>query len=245
VLVDAGVTAASAAHAGVTPAGPVRVISLGPKDVRGDLTTTDAMSREDVLRLVAAGRDIGADAARDGLVALGEIGIGNTTVAACLTVALLGIDVADAVGLGSGADSAILDRKRDVVLEAMTRWGAHGGDARSDPIGTLAALGGPEFAVLAGVVLGAATARAAIVLDGLATSLAALIAVTLEPAVAAHLIAGQRSRERAHGAVLTELGCEPLLDLRIRAGEGVGACLAAKLLLAALDIRRSAARVSY
>jgi nitroreductase len=81
-------------------------------------------------------------------------------------------------------------------------------------------------------------------LDGLATSVAALLAVRLEPAVAAHLIAGQRSREVAHPAVLADLGLEPLLDLRIRAGEGVGACLAAQLVRSASDIRSRAARTS-
>ena len=81
-------------------------------------------------------------------------------------------------------------------------------------------------------------------LDGLATSLAALVAVRWEPAVQASLVAGHRSRERAHGAVLTELGLEPLLDLRLRAGEGVGACLAAQLLLTALAVRRTAGRTS-
>ena len=83
-----------------------------------------------------------------------------------------------------------------------------------------------------------------VVLDGLATSLAALVAVRLEPAVQAALVAGHRSRERAHAAVLTELGLEPLLDLRLRAGEGVGACLAAQLLLTALGVRRTAGRTS-
>jgi nicotinate-nucleotide--dimethylbenzimidazole phosphoribosyltransferase len=82
------------------------------------------------------------------------------------------------------------------------------------------------------------------VLDGLVTSVAALLAVRAEPAVQAALVAGQRSRERAHQAVLTELGLEPLLDLRLRSGEGVGACLAAQLLLTALRARQLTARVT-
>jgi nicotinate-nucleotide--dimethylbenzimidazole phosphoribosyltransferase len=103
----------------------------------------------------------------------------------------------------------------------------------------LSALGGPEFCLLAGVVLGAAERQAVVVLDGLATSVAALVAVRLEPGAAAYLIAGQRSRERAHEAVLDHLGLEPLLDLRLRAGEGVGAALAASLVLAGLRTRRA------
>jgi nicotinate-nucleotide--dimethylbenzimidazole phosphoribosyltransferase len=98
--------------------------------------------------------------------------------------------------------------------------------------------------MLSGVTLGAAAAGVPVVLDGLATSLAVVVAVRLEPAVQAALVAGHRSRERAHGAVLTELGLEPLLDLRLRAGEGVGACLAGQLLLTGLAVRRSAGRTS-
>jgi nicotinate-nucleotide--dimethylbenzimidazole phosphoribosyltransferase len=93
------------------------------------------------------------------------------------------------------------------------------------------------------VVLGAAEERAVVVLDGFATSVAALAAVLLEPGVQACLVAGQRSRERGHELVLQALGLEPLLDLRMRAGEGAGAALAAGLLLDGLRVRRETARV--
>jgi nicotinate-nucleotide--dimethylbenzimidazole phosphoribosyltransferase len=203
------------------------------------------MSLADARRFVDAGRDIGRSAADRGLVALGEIGIGNTTVASCLAAALTGVDVADAVGLGAGADGAILDRKRNIVGAALARWQAAIGDGSRDPMRTLAMLGGPEIAVLTGVVLGATEAGTVTVLDGLATGVAALLAVAIEPAVAEHLIAGQRSRERAHARVLVDLGCEPLLDLRIRAGEGAGACLATNLLLQTLAMRRATGRTAY
>jgi nicotinate-nucleotide--dimethylbenzimidazole phosphoribosyltransferase len=182
--------------------------------------------------------------ATHGLVCLGEVGIGNTTVAAALACALLALRPDEAVGLGSGADAAMLDRKRDVVAGALARAQQERGAALADPMTALAVLGGPELAMLAGVTLGAAAAGVPVVLDGLATSLAALVAVRLEPAVQAALVAGHRSRERAHAAVLTELGLEPLLDLRLRAGEGVGACLAAQLLLAGLGVRRTAGRTT-
>jgi nicotinate-nucleotide--dimethylbenzimidazole phosphoribosyltransferase len=235
VLVDAGVD-------GPAVSGAMRV---GAEGGRGDLVHTDAMSADDVRRLLAIGRDIGLRAGENGLVALGEVGVGNTTVAAALACALLTVEPPAAVGLGAGADSAILDRKRRVVSAALERATGEYGDGLADPVNALAALGGPEFAVLAGAVLGAVEAGAVVVLDGLATGVAALIALHLEPAVAAHLIAGQRSREPAHALVLTELGCEPLLDLRIRAGEGVAACLAVGLLRQALFVRERAARVAY
>ncbi len=227
VVVDAGVAAEPVPGAvAARPAGP-----------RGDLLRSDALTAADVDGLLAAGRRIGAAAGAVGAVALGEVGVGNTTVAAALAAALLGLPAEAAVGLGAGADSAMVRRKQDVVGTALERLGR-----TQDPLRALAAVGGPEIAVLAGVTSGAAAAGSPVVVDGLATSVAALIAVRLEPAVAAHLVAGQRSREAAHAAVLTELGLEPLLDLRLRAGEGVGACLAVGVLRDALVVRRGSAR---
>jgi nicotinate-nucleotide--dimethylbenzimidazole phosphoribosyltransferase len=108
----------------------------------------------------------------------------------------------------------------------------------------VASLGGPEVALLAGVILGAAERRVPVVLDGLVTSVAAVLAVRAEPAVQSALVAGQLSREQAHHAVLGNLGLEPLLQLRLRSGEGVGACLAAQMLLTALRARQVTARVT-
>jgi nicotinate-nucleotide--dimethylbenzimidazole phosphoribosyltransferase len=215
----------------------LRCVVVDAGTATGDLLHTDALSAARVSELVEQGREIGY--AAGGLVALGEVGIGNTTVAAALAAALLGRSAADTVGRGSGADSAMLDRKRAVVDGALARVGP-----LDDPLRALAAVGGPEVALLTGVTLGAAGSGAVVVLDGLLTSVAALCAVLLEPAVDQHLVAGQRSRERAHALVLQRLGLEPLLDLRLRAGEGVGACLAAQLLLAGLRIRREGARTA-
>lgn len=222
----------------------VRAVRATARDPQGDLVCSDALSAADTARLLAQGEALGRTAAADGLVCLGEVAVGNTTVAAALTASLLGLTAEQAVGLGVGADAAMLQRKRSVVTAAGARAAARYGSGLAEPRTLLAALGGPEFAVLAGVVLGAARAGSPVVLDGCATSVAALLAVRLEPAAQAYLIAGQRSRELAHSAVLTELGLEPLLELRLRAGEGVGACLAAQLLLAGLRIRRTAGRVS-
>lgn len=208
-----------------------------PVGERGDLATTDAMTDTDVAALVAAGREIGREAAESGLVCLGEVGVGNTTVAAALACALLDLEPQDAVGLGSGSDADMVARKRDVVAAALART-----QGESDPLRLLAMVGGPEIALLTGVTLGAAAAGAPVVLDGLAGSLPGVIASRIEPATQAYLLAGQVSRERAHALVLRELGLEPLLDLRLRASEGVGACLAASMLLQGLAIRRIAAR---
>jgi nicotinate-nucleotide--dimethylbenzimidazole phosphoribosyltransferase len=210
-----------------------------PVDRRGDLITSDGLSAADAERLVAIGCQLGAELAGGGLlVALGEIGVGNTTVAAALAAGLLGMDPAALVGLGAGSDSAMVAAKKQAVAAALTRF------RPSHPLAALACLGGGELAVLAGVVLGAASAGGVVVLDGMATGVAALLATELEPAVAAHLVAGQRSREAGHPTVLAALGLEPILDLRLRAGEGAGAALAVTVLTAGLRIRADAARVT-
>ena len=207
----------------------------------GDLLRTDPLSREQAQDLLERGVELGRSLVPAGLVALGEVGTGNTTVAAALAGSLLATeDAVTLVGLGAGADSDVLDRKREVVEGALARWRSR--TRSSDPAERLAVLGGPELALLTGVVLGAAAAGGLVVLDGLATGVAALVALEAEPGVAASLVAGQRSNERAAGAVLGRLGLEPLLDLRLRAGEGVGAALATQLLLSGLRLRAEGAR---
>jgi nicotinate-nucleotide--dimethylbenzimidazole phosphoribosyltransferase len=214
------------------------VIDAGVGCSRGDLVTSDALDDDTYATLLALGRDRGRMAATHGLVALGEVGVGNTTVAAALAAALLDLPAADVVGRGSAADTAMVDRKIEVVQRAVDRVDAAG----LGPHDVVRRLGGGEFAVLTGVMLGVAEARGVVVLDGLATSVCALAAVRLEPAVGAHLVAGQRSREKGHAAVLRELGLEPVIDLRIRAGEGVGAALAVGVIRAARALRESVAR---
>ena len=232
VLVDAGVQARVDGAVEARPCGP-----------RGDLVTTAALTPADVAVLVEQGRELAARTAPHGLIALGEIGIGNSTVAAALAALLLDAGPDAVVGLGAGADTAVLDRKRAVVRDALARVRRNHPDG-VDPFTALAEVGGPELAVLTGITLGATAARVPVVLDGLAVCVAALVAVLLEPAVQHGLIAGQRSREPAHALVLQALGCEPLLDLRIRAGEGAGAALATGLLLDAVALRRETARTA-
>jgi len=234
IVVDAGVEMAGALLPGARIARPT--------GSRGDLVESPAMESFDVEALIEAGRVLATELSADyGLIAIGEVGIGNTTVASAMTCALLQLDPQDVVGLGSGSDSAMVDRKVQVIRSALARAGTTNSNYLSDPFAILAELGGPEFAFLTGIILGAN--RSTIILDGMATTVAALLAVRLEPACQSKLIAGQRSRERGHSALLTELGLEPLLDVRIRSGEGGGAVLATSLLKSALQARSSIARV--
>lgn len=231
--------AVTAARAGLG----VHAARGAPAGPAGDLVESDALTAADVDSLIRQGEEIGGRLAGAGMVCLGEVGVGNTTVAAALGCLLLDMTPEAAVGLGSSSDSAMLERKIDVVTRAVSRARSEHGPAAGLPRQAMAAVGGPEIALLVGVTLGASRQRAPVVLDGLATSLAALVAVRMEPAVQAALVAGQRSREQAHKQVLTELGLEPLLELRLRSGEGVGACLAAQMLLTALRVRETTARV--
>ncbi|GAB6985019.1 5,6-dimethylbenzimidazole synthase [Nocardioides pyridinolyticus] len=243
-VLAASVVGESAGAAGARAAGlSFRVVDAGT--AAGDLVHTDPMPADQVRDLLDRGRRLGESAGREhGLLAVGEVGIGNTTVAAALTAVLLDVAPAEVVGLGAGADTAMVRRKTEVVAAALARVESVRDGEPWSPEDVLARVGGPEFCVLAGAVLGAASVGAVTVLDGLATSVAALLAVRMEPGAAAYLIAGQRSRERAHDLVLDHLGLEPLLDLRLRAGEGVGAALAAGLVISGLELRRGIGRTA-
>jgi nicotinate-nucleotide--dimethylbenzimidazole phosphoribosyltransferase len=215
---------------------------LRPTGRRGDLASADALERSATRELLAAGRAMGRQLAAAGPVALGEVGIGNTTVAAALAAALLAVPADQVTGRGAGSDTDTVTRKRRVVARALARMGD-----RVPPAGPLSwsavedlisGVGGPEQAILTGVCLGAAQAGGLVVLDGLLTSVSALAAVRHRAEVQAHLIAGHLSAEPAHQRVLDALGLEPLLDLRLRAGEGVGAVLALALIAQARAARR-------
>ena len=212
--------------------GPIEISS------RGDLVNSPALTPSEVDLLVNQGISIAEKySGQYGMIALGEIGIGNTTIASALSSALLDLDPRQTVGLGAGSDSQIMKNKEDVITSALKRVGKI-----NDPKHILSELGGGEFAVMVGVIMGATSKKIAVVLDGLATSVAALIAVRIDSACQSVLIAGQRSREKAHELVLQELGLEPLLDNRIRSGEGGGAILATSIIKVAMSARTNIAR---
>jgi nicotinate-nucleotide--dimethylbenzimidazole phosphoribosyltransferase len=216
-----------------------------PSGARGDLASTDALERGAVAWLLDAGDRTGRELAAAGPVALGEVGIGNTTVASTLAAALLGAAAGQVMGRGAGSDTAMVARKQHVVEQALARMGDRlpqpGLLGRPGVEDLLGGVGGPEQAFLTGVCLGVADAGGLVVLDGLLTAVSALAAVRHRPEVQAHLVAGHLSAEPAHLRVLDALGLEPLLDLRLRAGEGVGAVLALSLIAQAERARRMTA----
>jgi nicotinate-nucleotide--dimethylbenzimidazole phosphoribosyltransferase len=181
---------------------------------------------------VERGRTLAGELAADGigLVAIGEMGIANTTSAAALCARLLDVDAAAVCGPGTGLDGAGVAHKVTVVERALAA------NEPSDAVGTLAALGGYEIAQLTGVVLGCHAARVPVVLDGFITGAAALVAAAIEPRAVDAMIAGHRSPEPGHALVLEHLGLVPLLDLRLRLGEGTGAALALPIVCSALAL---------
>jgi len=207
----------------------------GVRDVKvrrgtGDLLEGPALTGDELDAATAAGAELAAELSARGVhcLALGEIGMGNTTTAAALACALTGAPPAATVGRGAGLDAAGVERKRGIVAAAVERHGSP-----LDPRAALQAVGGLELAALAGAATEAASRGLPVVLDGYAVSVAALAAARLKPAVGEALIASHRSAEPGHDLVLGELGLEPLLDLRLRLGEASGALLALPILAAA------------
>ena len=193
-----------------------------------------AMTRGEAEEALAAGIELADGLVDDGVgvIALGEMGIASTTAASALTAVLLDADPAAVCGRGTGVDDQRLSHKIAVVRRALGRTPVD----PTDPVGAIAAVGGLEIAALAGVTLGAGARRTPVLVDGFITAAAALAATRLCPSCGDALIAAHRSPEPGHGAILAALGLEPLLDLRLRLGEGTGATLALPLIAAALAV---------
>jgi nicotinate-nucleotide--dimethylbenzimidazole phosphoribosyltransferase len=197
-----------------------------------DLSVGPAMSREEAARAVLAGAGIVEELVVSGGVDLlvgGDMGIGNTTPAACLIAAFTGRPAEEVTGRGTGIDDATLERKIRVVEEALE---LHSPDP-GDPVGTLAALGGLEHAALVGLILMSAVYGVPVLLDGVVSNSAALVARTLASNSVDYMIAGHLSAEPGARIALEKLGLEPLLDLQLRLGEGTGGLLAVPLAQAA------------
>jgi nicotinate-nucleotide--dimethylbenzimidazole phosphoribosyltransferase len=211
----------------------LRVIDAGVGSPTGNIAEGPAMSRAEAVQRLEQGIDVADELARDGVgvVAIGEMGIANTTAAAALCAALLDVEAAATCGRGTGLDDAGLARKVDVVARALRVNDRSGG-----PLEVLASLGGFELAFLCGLALGAAANRQVVLLDGFIATVAALVAARLAPAAADAMIAAHLSPEPGHRPALAALGLEPLLDLGLRLGEGSGAALALPLLDASLAI---------
>ncbi len=249
----AGVSALAAAHDV-----HVRILDLGvdadlsdlPTDVSahkvrsgsGPIHLEDALTSEQTQQAIGVGRLVAAEeiAAGAQLLISGDMGIGNTTPAAAMIAATLGLPAEEVTGRGTGIDDATWSHKRDVVQQALDRTA----DRTCDPIETLTALGSADLAATTGYLLAAAEAGVPVLLDGLMSVACALIAEQIAPGATAWYAAGHRSTEAAQSLALDKLGLEPLLDLGLRLGEGSGAVAAVPVLRSAIAVLRDVALLS-
>ena len=248
----AGVSALARAH-GVT----VTVLDIAvdadlsdlPADVgahkvrrgSGAIHLTDALTRDEAERSLALGAGLARELVDDGaqLLMTGDLGIGNTTPAAALVAAVLGLPADEVTGRGTGIDDDGWTRKRDVVAAALARTAG-----RTEPVDLLAALGSADLAATVGFLVEASTLGVPVVLDGLMSVACAVVAETMAPGAAAWWVAGHRSTEPAQAHALKSLGLEPLLDVGMRLGEGSGAVAALPMLRSGIAVLRDVALLS-
>ncbi|MGI8511616.1 MAG: nicotinate-nucleotide--dimethylbenzimidazole phosphoribosyltransferase [Solirubrobacteraceae bacterium] len=219
----------------------VRVLDAGVRDApelpgveclgltpSGNLAAEPALTEADAERALAAGRELAAQAARDDMTLLvgGELGIGNTTPATALACWLTGRSPETMAGPGTGLDAEGVQRKAEVVRRGLELHAP----VIDGPREALRRLGGGEIAVLCGLALGAGEHGLGYVCDGVIATAAAAVAAAMAPELVPRLLAGHRSAEGAHSALLEHLGLDPVLDLGMRLGEGTGATAALAVL---------------
>ncbi|MGE3324750.1 MAG: nicotinate-nucleotide--dimethylbenzimidazole phosphoribosyltransferase [Acidimicrobiia bacterium] len=195
-----------------------------------DLSTGAAMSAAERDACIGIGRDVARRAIDSGarMIVTGEMGIGNTTASAALIAALTGVSVERCTGRGTGIDDAMLSHKIDIITGAVGRL-----DHASTPLDILAEVGGLEIAALAGLCIEAAAKRVPVLVDGVISLAALLVADRMVPGVARYVIAGHRSSEPGATVVLESLGLQPLVELDMRLGEGSGAATALPIVVSA------------
>jgi len=205
-----------------------------------DLTEEPALTAEEAMAAMEVGARCAQEAYSRGarLLIAGEMGIANTTAAACLICALTGASPERIVGRGTGIDDAGLARKRAAVKSALARV------ADQRPEHLLAELGGLEIAAISGFYLEAARSGVPVLLDGFISSAAALVTASIEPAARPWMLASHASAEAGHAIAIESLGLTPLLALGMRLGEGTGAALTLSIIRAALDLHRKMATFS-
>lgn len=208
-----------------------------------DLAIAPAMTTAqfDAAWAIGAAEAVRADDEGYHVLIAGEMGIGNTTPAACLTALLAKTMPEDAVGRGAGADDAVLATKTRIVAAATARAA---GSLGHDPRAAIASVTGFEIAAMAGYFAQGAVQGSTLLLDGFVATAAALVVERLAPGTRHAMIAAHRSAEPGHGAALAALGLEPLLDWQMRLGEGTGALVALPLLDSAAALLRDVARLS-
>jgi nicotinate-nucleotide--dimethylbenzimidazole phosphoribosyltransferase len=199
----------------------------------GNFASGPAMTREEAVRSLEAGIEIALslESSTD-LFGTGDMGIGNTTASSAIVSVFSGAPATDVTGRGTGIDDAQRLHKIAIIEKAI----ALNRPDRQDPLDVLAKVGGFEIGGIAGLMLGCASIRKPVLMDGFISTAGALIAARLSPPAGDYMIAAHRSKEQGHRIALDCLGKDPLLDLDMRLGEGTGAALAMNLVEAAVRI---------
>ncbi len=215
------------------PLADPRLASAGIRAGTRNAATEAALTAAERDAALAFGAAAGAQAVAEGarLVALGEMGIGNSSAAALVGAAVTGVPVGALTGSGAGPGPGGLEAKRAVLERAAARGGDRLAGAEA-----LRVFGGLEMAAMAGALIGAAGAGAAVLIDGFIATAAAAAAIDARPDVRPLCLFAHRGAEPGHPLLLTHLGAEPILDLRLRLGEGTGALLAVPILRAAAAV---------
>jgi len=224
-VVDAGVATPLHTELGTKPLVPLQLRKIGY--ATRNMVLSPAMSIAQAVSALNAGMDV-VRRLPGNVVALGDVGVGSTSCAALLLSRLCGVPLADACGRGSGLDDAQLQNKLEKLFAAATRH-----RRATAPMDVLAAMGGFEIAMMVGAMLQAASERRVVLIDGYVAGAAALVARGLAPAVTDYLVFSHRSAEPGHRLLLIHLQAQPLLDMELRMGMGVGALMAWPLLLGA------------
>jgi nicotinate-nucleotide--dimethylbenzimidazole phosphoribosyltransferase len=212
-------------------AGKIISKKIGPGTA--NMALGPAMSRTNAVFAVEAGIQVAEQLAPEtDIFATGEMGIGNTTASTAIVAALSGRSIDELTGRGTGLDDAQLAHKKK-VLERILQINKP--DAK-DGLDVLAKVGGYEIGGIAGLIIGAAANRKPVLVDGFISTAGAMIACKLEPFVRDYIICAHRSVERGHAIMQEQLGCQPLLDLQLRLGEGTGAALAMNIVEAAVAV---------
>lgn len=206
----------------------LRVYEMALDEPTADFSEAPAMSEEDCVRAMAYGM-IAVEDSID-VLALGEMGIGNTTSAAALCTALFGGTASDWTGRGTGIDDSTLSRKIELIDQAMA---LHGQKMSGNPLEALRCVGGLELSAIAGAVLAARMARTPVLLDGFACTAAAAVLYAIDPRALDHCMVAHRSVEPGHQRLLDIIGKTALFDFGMRLGEASGAALAVLTLKAA------------
>ncbi len=217
----------------------LKIFDLALEVPTPDVSEHNAFEEQGCAATIAYGME--AVAGGTDLLCIGEMGIGNTTIASILYHALYGGNARDWVGPGTGVDEETLNLKAQLAEKAIARIGGFQGNNGLDGLGILCALGGREIAAMVGAILAARHQRIPVLIDGFVASAAAAILHAIRQDAIDHCLFSHLSAEPAHKLVLKKLGKEPILDLNMRLGEGTGAAIAAGIVKAASKVHNDMA----